>query len=31
MKGGDRLFFSNVKVRLPDGTTREVATSFTVL
>ncbi len=31
LRGGDRLFFSNVKVRLPDKTTREVNTVFTVI
>ncbi|MFT7589313.1 MAG: hypothetical protein ACI959_001530, partial [Limisphaerales bacterium] len=31
MKGGDRLFFSNVKVRMPDGTTRQLATNYTIL
>jgi gliding motility-associated protein GldM len=31
LRGGDRLFFSNVKVRMPDETTREVNTSFTIL
>jgi len=31
LRGGDRLFFSNVKVKMPDGTTREVNTSFTII
>lgn len=31
LRGGDRLFFSNVKVRMPDGTTREANTSFTII
>ena len=31
LRGGDRLFFSNVKVRLPDNTTREISSMFTVL
>lgn len=31
LRGGDRLFFSKVKVRLPDGTTREVGANFTII
>jgi gliding motility-associated protein GldM len=31
LRGGDRLFFSNVKVKMPDGTTREANTSFTII
>lgn len=31
MKGGDRLFFSNVKVKMPDGSTRQISGNFTIL
>jgi gliding motility-associated protein GldM len=31
LKAGDRVFFSNVKVRLPDGTVRPIATNFTII